>query len=182
MLSILKDPWKLLVLSLAIANVIAAVAVVMMFRNKSDAAKAASEMHSMLHPEQDASIYEELTKIKAIRALKEQSGLENTDQFQVSDFIVNAAKKSALKANTSYSAASGRDNTTDHKFTVTFEAGKEGIDRRNLSLFLFRIKTLTPQIKIISINSGGSKTKHEDADQWKPTVTLVLTKDKPDPS
>ena len=79
-----------------------------------------------------------------------------------------------------YSPSTGRDDTMDHKYTVSFQVGKEGIDRRNFSLFLFRMKTLTPQIKIVSISSGGSKTDHEDADRWNPSVVFVLTKEKAD--
>ncbi len=176
----LKDPWKLLVVALVTANLIAVVAVFLMYQNKKAARAALKEVVARIDPSsKKASMFEDIKQLNEMRVLTDMSGLEGTDQYQVEDFI----RKSATNANLSVQKITYQSNTgtqkgtVDYKYTVTFATGEEGVNRKNLAYFLYNIKVRTPQIKIMSISSGSSSTNPEKADKWRPVIEFVLSKE-----
>lgn len=180
LLANLKDPWKLLVTALALANLIAVVAVFLKFRERTAASEARAELQSWLDPKQKGSIYKEVKTLHEMLDFQRQSGLQSTESTQVSDFIASAAREANLAVqNIATQASPGRDKgITDYKFIVTFSADEKiGVDRAQLAFFLFIIKMKVPQLKIQSINTGAGRTEVERADKWRPQIVFVLSKE-----
>ena len=181
----LKDPWKLLVMALVAANIIAMVAVFMMMQKKSDAKKARTEATEMLRmPTQDdkknqATIFEELRDYNKIHMITQKANLDSTSQHDVENFIHKWANELALpNRNIKYGEQKSRQKGfTDHTWRVTFDKESSYISRNKLAYFLFQIKTHLPQLKIDRIRSGNSSKKTEDADKWFPEVVFILTKE-----
>jgi len=184
----LKDPWKLLVVALVLANAVAAGAVVMMLQNKKEAEAALNEAKIMLQAPtatdqgRAAAIYKEVRKVAAVRALTRESKLRSTSETDVRRYIHNWATeaKLPLSRNISYKAVIPRPGVKDHTWTLSFTGKDANIARSDLAFFLFKIKTLTPQLKIRTIKSGPTTKDFEKADHWRPEVEFVLTKEETD--
>jgi hypothetical protein len=185
----LKDPWKLLVAALVLANVVAAGAVVMMLRNKKAAEVALNEAKIMLQAPtatdrgRAAAIYKEVKKIAAVHAITRESKLRSTSETDVRRYIHNWATEANLprkSRNISYKAITPRPGVKDHTWTLSFTDRDANISRSDLAFFLFKIKVLTPQLKIRTIKSGPTTEDFEKADHWRPEVEFVLTKEESD--
>jgi len=181
----LKDPWKLLVMALVAANIIALTAVVMMMQKKGEAKTARTEAMEMLRvPTQDdkkhqAVIFEELKSYSQLHRVTEKADLNSTSQHDVENFIHKWANELALPhRNIKYGEEKSRQKGfTNHTWRVTFDKKTSYISRNKLAYFLFQIQAHLPQLKIDRIRSGNSSKKIEDADKWHPEVVFVLTKE-----
>ena len=181
----LKDPWKLLVTALAVANLTAAVAVVMMIGNRKAAYAALNEAKTMLQmptrsgSARDGVVFAEFRELEKIRAITRGSELESTSESDVRKYIHKLANSANLptQRQIQYKVNTQRRGIKDHIGTLSFTEKDPTITREQLAYFLFKIKVLTPQLKIQSIVSGPSTEDYEKADRWKPQVVFVLTKE-----
>ncbi|MBN2492210.1 MAG: hypothetical protein JXQ29_15290 [Planctomycetes bacterium] len=181
----LKDPWKLLVSALVVANLTAAVAVAMMIGNRKTAHAALNEAKLMLQTPTRASsardgvVFSEFRELEKIRAITRGSELESTSESDVRKYIHKWANTANLptQRQIQYKVNTLRRGIKEHIWTLSFTEKEPTITREQLAYFLFNIKVLTPQLKIQSIVSGPSTEDHEKADQWKPQVVFVLTKE-----
>jgi len=181
----LKDPWKLLVAALVLANVVAAAAVVMMLQNKKESEAALNEAKIMLQTPtasdrgRAAAIYKEVKRVAAIRALTRESKLQSTSENDVRRYIHNWANEAGLptKRQIAYKVLVPRAGVKDHTWTLSFNEKEPNISREQLAYFLWKIKILTPQLKIRSIKSGATTEDFDKADRWRPEVEFVLTKE-----
>ena len=181
----MKDPWKLLVTALVLANIFAAVAVVMMLNNRKTAEAARNEAQIMLQAptagdrKEEADIYRELHELAKIRALTRNSELEGTSESDVRRYIHKLANQANLPTarQIPYKTTTPRKGIREHTWTLIFTEKDPNISREQLAFFLFTITSFTPQLKIRSVSSGSSSTDPEKADRWKPQVVFVLTKE-----
>ena len=181
----LKDPWKLLVTALVVANVLALVAVFLMLQNKNTAKASLREAYTMLQaPARGQSgrknaIFNEVRKIAGIRALTRDSDLKSTDEGDVRTYIYKWADHANLPTNREvpHSSQRLRKGVREHIWKLLFKDKEPDISREQLAYFLYKIKTLTPQLKIRSINSGPSTDDATKADHWRPEIEFVLTKE-----
>ena len=181
----LKDPWKLLVTALATANLIAIAAVVMMIKNKREAhaalneAKVMMQMPARVGSARDGVIFNEFRALEKIRVITRGSELESTNESDVRKYIHKLANEAYLptQRQIQYKVNTPRRGIKDHIWTLVFTEKDSAITRESLAYFLFKIKALTPQLKIQSIRSGSSTEDYEKADRWQPQVVFVLTKE-----
>jgi len=188
----LKDPWKLLVSALVTANLIAIVAVIMMYRNKSEAQTAKDEVEKMLAavpagelPE-SKSLFAELKKIHKIRDLQVQSQLSSTKKHAVMKYLEEQAQHVQFEAKHMIDYSDDETIKTDvstlrihrWKYLCTEEIANNEYTRKSLAMFLFNVKTKTPQIKIESIKFGSRQLSHPDgATTMRPEIVFKLIKE-----
>ena len=181
----LKDPWKLLVTALVVANILALVAVLLMLRNKNASAAALQDAYVKLDAPRDGSssqkpaLFNEVREIAKIRALTRDAELEGTDVGDVRKYINKWANHANLPSNREipYSSQRIQKGVREHIWKLLFKDKEPNISRGQLAYFLFKIKTLTPQLKIRSINSGSATDDAAKADHWRPEIEFVLTKE-----
>ncbi len=182
MMSVFKDPWRLLVALLVLANLAAVVFFFLMMQERNAARDALKDAQLRVDHSKRATIYDAIKRLGEVNAIKARSGLTSTKPTDVEDYLRNAAAKAGVPVREIRSSDSpgrriGDMRVRHYKFMMTFQAGNTGIDRQRLAAMLWEIKTRTPQIKITSIESGGSSDDWQKADKWDPRVEFILSKE-----
>lgn len=186
---VLGDPWRLVVSGLVAANLAALGGVGYLIHRKNEAVRALREAEAMLSPDRPRDprlrryrgvVFRELARLHEIYAMRRRSGLEGTEPEQITRYIFRCAQEAGLDrrdlqiTNTTRTARKG---VVSYETRISFDRQKS-FPRDQIAYFLFRIKLLTPQLKIVSIDSGrGAVDDPEKADQWAPRILLVLTKE-----
>lgn len=182
MANLFKDPWRLLVTVLVVANVAAVVAFVLMYQERTAALAALKDAQHRVDHSAKATIYEAIKRLGEVNAIKSRSGLTSTKSTDVEAYLRAAAQKAGLPVREIRSSDSpgrriGDMRIRHYKFMMTFQGGNTGVDRQRLAAMLWEIKTRTPQIKITSIESGGSTDDWQKADKWDPRIEFILSKE-----